>query len=93
MGARTVDYWADLTETPNEGPFILCGGPVGAEVGRIEHARGPEGVGCPVTLRPVMYRYMEDNGISRGYRGACRLNELYRKGAFVWDGVGLVPVS
>ena len=90
-GAKRIGYWDDLKGTPDEGPFIVCGGPVGANVPRIEHARGPEGIGCPVVLEPEMYAYIERNGIPRGHEGACRLNELYRAGAFVWSDLCLRP--
>lgn len=85
IGAARVSYWADLEEMPPQGPFIICGGPVGAEVGRIEQVRSPEGRGCPVVLHPKMRAFMKKNNISRGYAGACKLNELYHKGVFEWD--------
>jgi len=33
--AQYVDYWANNI-TYTEGPFVICGGPIGASVGRIE---------------------------------------------------------
>lgn len=93
MSARHVGYWEDLKEMPEEGPFVVCGGPVGASVPRIEHARGPEGVGSPVMLDMSVYKFMERHKIPRGYAGASKLNELYRQGCFRWEGLALLPVE
>ena len=90
-GARYVGYWEDLRGMPEQGPFVVVGGPGGANVPHIEHVRGPEGAGFPVCLTPEMYRYREENDIPRGHAGASKLNELYEQGAFVWDGYAIKP--
>lgn len=89
MSARYVDYWEDLEAMPEEGPFIVCGGPVGAQVDRIEQVRGPDGVGCPIALHMEIYSFMEKHNIPRSYKGASKLNELYHQGRFRWDGIQL----
>jgi hypothetical protein len=91
MGAKRVGYWDDLNGMPEQGPFIVCGGPVGANVPRIEQVRGPDGVGCPVCVDMKVYDYMKANDIPRGFTGASRLNELYHEGKLVWDGNKVVP--
>lgn len=91
MTAKRIDYWTDLEEMPEEGPFVVCGGPIGASTPRIEQAPGPSGRGCPVALHKAMRSYMEEHKIPRGLAGASLLNEHYREGRFQWDGVSLVP--
>ena len=90
--AKVVGYWTDLKEMPEDGPFIVCGGPVGASVPRVEHARGPSGIGCPVTFDFRMYKYIEENDLpNRGHECADKLNALYHSGEFEWEGNNLVP--
>ena len=92
-GAKIIGYWDDLDEMPEEGPFVCCGGPVGANVPRIEQVKTPEGAGTPQIMDMSVYRYMEANGIPRGYVGACRLNELFNEGKLVWEGDKIVPAE
>lgn len=86
--AKLVEYFQDLDGMPEDGPFVVGIGPVGASTPRIEHARGPDGIGTPQILHPDMYAYIAQHGIPRGMEGADRLNEL-----FEWDGVLLRPVE
>lgn len=89
--AAHVGYFEDLKTMPEEGPFVLCEGPVGGRRPRIEQVRGPDGVGCPIMLHDDMYRFMKENHIPRDHEGACKLNTLYVQGAFVWDEFFLLP--
>ena len=89
--AKIIGYWDNLKEMPKEGPFVLCNGPVGASVPRIEQVRGEDGVGCPIGLDMEMYEYIKTHNIPRGYEGACQLNERYFAGEFEWRGAFLCP--
>lgn len=79
--AAVIDFWTNPESLPPEGPFVLCGGPVGAEVGRIEYFQHPRH--ATQLLPGEIYHYMKAFGIPRGYRGACRLNYLWRRGGIL----------
>jgi hypothetical protein len=91
--APIVDYWRDLSEMPKNGPFLCTGAPLGGGPLRIEHARGPTGVGCPQVPCPELRAFMTARGIPRGLEGATMLNKLFAEGELVWDGVAIKPVT
>ena len=95
MGAKVVRYFEDLAKPPEEGPFVVGLSVMTNSYPRIEQMRGPEGIGCPVLPHPSIRDFMEKHGIPTGrnhtHESASKLNELYKAGAFEWDGCLLVP--
>ena len=90
MAAKRIGYMDDLSEMPEEGPFVVCDAPVGY-TDWIEQATGPDGVGCPVTLDHSVYAYMKAHDIPCGYEGACRLNEAFARGELAYDVQTIIP--
>lgn len=86
--AKHVGFFTDLTEMPEDGPFVV--GWLG-DSPRIEHVQRPDGSGCPQVLSGRLYRYIERHCIPRGDEGADWLNRLWHAGEFEWVDGRILP--
>jgi hypothetical protein len=80
--AQVVGYWQDNV-TYTEGPFVVCGAPIGGSR-RIECEE--KGHFCPVVVQPSIYRLLEarmPNFRSQRCEAVDLLNELVRKGEII----------
>ncbi len=82
--AQHVGYWAnDIIYT--EGPFVICGGPIGADAGRIE-CEVKEHYTCSVvhpSIRPLIEKYKSDKPFAKKAEIVDWLNSLTREGKIV----------
>jgi len=80
--AQYVDYWADNIEY-KEGPFVLCGGPIGANSRLEVERKGHFTCVCPdPSLYPIMRTFQ-----SLSKEELCdQMNDFVRMGEIVLKG-------